>query len=163
DDPAKRHWDLKDRIGALAGLGDLRRALMLQEWRDDDHDQKVAVIDRSNRLGAARRFEQAVRDMLEHGDEAGRLAVLSMLAEIGTTVHGVGTRHGIARDFAPDLVGLIKQGGPTCCAAALRTLGQIDPEPEIALPCFSASFSSADVNQRLAAADGLVAWMRTTV
>jgi len=162
DDPAKRDWDLKDRIASLSGIDDLRRALTLREWRDDDQDQKVAVIDRANRRIMVRRFEQAVREALQHGNEASRLDVLSMLAEIGTAAHGVDTRRGIARDFAPDLVELIKQSELSCCAAALRTLGQIDPEPEIALSGFTASMTSGDVNQRLAAADGLLGWMRTT-
>jgi HEAT repeat protein len=161
-DLAKRDSDLNELVGALEGPGDLRRALMLREWRDEDQDQRVAAIDRSHRLVVARRFEQAVRDVLQYGDEASRLGVLTMLAEIGTIAHGVGTKHGIARDFAADLVELIKQGEPSCCAAALRTLGQIDPEPEVAIAGFGSPLSNADVSQRLAAADGLVGWMRTT-
>jgi HEAT repeats len=160
-DPAKRDWDLKERIAALQSLGDLRRALILREWRDEDKDPKVAAVDRANRLVMAQCFEQAVRNVLTQGDETSRLAMLSMLAEMGTTAHGVGTKRGIARDLAGDLVKLIKQGEPGCCAAALRTLAQIDPEPEVALPGFSGSLCGADVNERLAAAEGLVCWMRT--
>jgi len=160
-DPGRRDWDLKERIGALEGLGDLRRALVLREWRDEDQDQRVAAIDRPNRLALARRFEQAVREVLRQSDEACRLAVLNMLAEMGTTVHGVGTRHGIARGFGPDLVELTKQGEANLCAAGLRTLGQIDPEPDVALSAFSGPLSGADTSQRLAASDGLACWMQT--
>jgi HEAT repeat protein len=160
-DSAKRARAVKERIKALEGLGDLRRALVLREWRDEDQDQRIAVADRPNRLALARRFQMAVRDVLVQGDDVSRLAVLNMLAEMGTTTRGLGTRHGIARGFGPDLVELGKQGETAIWAAALRTLGQIDPEPEVALSAFGGFLSSEDAGQRLAAADGLACWMWT--
>ncbi len=160
-DPATRDRLLQAQIQAMEHVGDLARTLILREWRDDDQDRRLAVVDRPNRLNLARRFEQAVRDVLRRDDEASRLAVLSMLAEMGTTTHGVGTKHGIARPFGPDLVELTWHGGADVGALALRTLGQIDPESEVALSAFSGPLSGEDVTLRLAAADGLVSWIRT--
>ncbi len=160
-DLAKRDRLLKARIQALERLGELARALVLREWRDEDQDYRVAAVDRPNRLSLARRFEQAVRDVLGQGDDASRLAVLRLLAEMGTTTHGVGTKHGIARSLGSDLVELTWRGEAGMCAAALQTLGQIDPEPEVALSAFSGLLSSEDPSLRLAAADGLVCWIRT--
>lgn len=160
-DPIKRDRAVKEQIWHLTSLSDLRRAVVLGEWRDEDQDLRVAAVDRPNRVTLARRFEHAVRDVLEHGDGACRLAVLTLLAEMGTTVHGVGTRHGITRAFGPDLVGLAKRGEATVRTAALGALGQVDPEPDVALPAFRELLAAGDEGQRRAAADGLAAWMRT--
>jgi HEAT repeat protein len=160
-DPAQRARSVQARIQAVQGIGDLRRALVLRDWRDQDQDERVAAVDRSSRLALARRFEQAVRDVLRQGDEVRRLAVLSVLTEIGTTVHGVGTSHGIARGFGPDLAELAQHGDAAVREVAARTLGQIDPEPDIAVAAFRCLLSAEDPSQRLAAADGIVCWMRT--
>src|SRR5439155_11456545 len=88
-DLAKRDRFLCAQIQAMDRLSDLARALVLREWRDEDPERRVAAVDRPNRLALARRFEQAVRDVLRQGDDASRLAVMNMLAELGTTTHGV--------------------------------------------------------------------------
>ena len=160
-DPAQRARALGERIQAVQGIGDLCRALVLREWRDQDQDERVAAVDRSSRLALARHFEQAVRGLLRHGDTARCLAALSVLAEIGTMTHGVGTRHGIARGLSPDVAELAQHGEPGVREAAARTLGQIDPGPDIAMAAFRSLLSADDSSQRLAAADGLVFWMRT--
>src|SRR5579871_4465798 len=151
---------LKAQIEALDGVGDLARALVLREWRDQDQDHRVAAIDLPNRIALAGRFEHAVREVLHQGDNSSRLAVLSLLAEMGTKTHGVGTKHGIARGFGPDLLQLVRSRETQLSATALRTLGQIDPGADVALTAFSAVLSAEDPNLRLAAADGLVCWIR---
>lgn len=160
-DLAKRDHLLNQQIQAMNRLSDLARALVLREWRDEDQDRRVAAADRPNRLALDARFQQAVREVLRQGDEASQLAVMKLLAEMGSTMHGVGTRHGIVRGFGPDLVELTWRGDVRICALALRTLGQIDPEPRVALSAFSGMLAVDEVNLRLAAADGLVCWMRT--
>jgi HEAT repeat protein len=159
-DTGKRDRDLKKQIRALTNLGELRRALLLREWRDQDEDPKIAAIDGPNRLALADRFERCVRSVLQQGDEACCLAVLNMLAEMGTTVHGVHSKHSMARVFGRDLVELTRRSGAELRAAALRALGLIDPEPEVALSAFSTAFFGEDANDRLAAADGVAYWMR---
>jgi HEAT repeat protein len=161
-DPAQRGRSLAERIQAVQGISDLRRALVLRDWRDQEQDERVAAVDRVGRRALAIRFEQAVRVVLRQGDVARCLAALSVLAEIGTTAHGVDTRHGIARGLGPDLAELTQRGEPGIREAAARTLGQIDPEPEIAVAAFRSMLSAENFSQRLAAADGLVCWVRTT-
>jgi HEAT repeat protein len=160
-DPAQRARALGKRIQEVQGIGDLSRALVLRDWRDQDQDERVAAVDRSSRLALARRFEQAVRVVFRQGDAARSLAALSVLAEIGTMAHGVGTRHGIARGLSLDVAELAQHGEPGVREAAARTLGQIDPGPDIAVAAFRSLLSADDPSQRLATADGLVFWMRT--
>src|SRR5262249_51444604 len=78
-DPNTRQRRSKVMIEALHSLGDLRRALVLREWRDEDLETRVAAVDLSNRAVVARRFEQGARDILRHGDTTSRLVVLNML------------------------------------------------------------------------------------
>src|SRR5437879_252521 len=48
-DPAVREQDLQQRAHALMTIADLRRALLLREWRDLDPDPQLAAADRAGR------------------------------------------------------------------------------------------------------------------
>src|SRR5205807_2302 len=64
-DPDARNKAVGEQLKLLDGISDLRKALVLREWRDDDPDEQASRVDRSNRAEVARRFEQAVRDVLQ--------------------------------------------------------------------------------------------------
>src|SRR5262249_48310376 len=57
-EPAVRERAITKKAEALRTLSDLRRALTLQEWKDDDPDQKIADVDLPVRKKVADRFEQ---------------------------------------------------------------------------------------------------------
>src|SRR5438132_86245 len=111
-DGEQRRRAVAEEIQALNDINDLRRAIELREWRDEDPDDRIASADRHNRAEVGRRFEQAARDLLQHGDTATRLAVMDMLLKMATTTRGIGTRASLTRDFATELIDLIKQGDP---------------------------------------------------
>src|SRR4051812_12797188 len=71
-DLAQRSQDVMKATATLTSIDDLRRALALLEWRDEDADDKLAVIDLANRAAAATRFEQGVRSILQQGDPDSR-------------------------------------------------------------------------------------------
>jgi HEAT repeat protein len=102
------------------------------------------------------RFEQIVHDVLHKGDTAARLAVMNMLCEIGRTVHVPGSNQGFARVFARDLAQCARQDDLSVREAAARTLGQISPDPKVAVPALSGLLDSKDLSVRLAAIEGLV-------
>jgi HEAT repeat protein len=157
----QRNRTLGEQVKHLDGLSDLRSALTLREWRDEDPNEQLAAVDQVHRATVARRFEQAVREVLHHGDTTSRLAVLNILAKMGTSARGVNSKNSIASGFASDLAGLVKQGDPGVCEAAARALGQINPDPEVAVGALSALLTNKPLAQRLAAADGLVGLMKT--
>lgn len=156
-----REKAMTQRLEALRTLGDLRRALQLQEWSDTDLEEKVAEIDRAQREAVARRFEQGIRAALQDKDATVRRAAAGMLAEIGTTIKAVKTRSGLTRGFGPDLAALIKKGDESVVLeAAARALGAINPDPEVAVPALSMLLNHNAVSTRAAAADALVMLVR---
>jgi len=51
-DPGQRDRCLREQIRRLNGVSDLRRAVALRDWRDEDPDEKVAAVDQANRAGS---------------------------------------------------------------------------------------------------------------
>src|SRR5262249_53486950 len=141
-------------------INDLNRAIALRDWRDDDPDDKIAAADKVTRIEVGRRFAFAVREVLQHGDSASRLAVMDMLLKMAPSTRGLNTRTSFTRIFATDLVELIRGDDDIAWEAATRALGQINPEPELAVPVLSEQLMSMDKKQKLAAADGLVHLIR---
>src|SRR5215469_6436817 len=88
-DLAARDRATKGCLAALVRPGDLRRAATLAEWRDRPGDE-AASVDRVNRAEVVGRFTQAVREGLQHGDPAGVLVTLDLLAEIASTARSRG-------------------------------------------------------------------------
>jgi HEAT repeat protein len=151
---------LTERIQALRNLSDMRRALLLTEWRQDTELRDTSdaeEVDRRARALLADRFRQTVRAILRGNDDAGRMAVLSIAAELGTAVRLGRDRSSITRDFGPDLVQLIKRGRTaTVRQTAARALGQTLPDPEVAVPPLREMLHAGDVGDRRAAASGLL-------
>jgi len=155
NDPAVRDRKAQEQIRALHGISELRRALALREWRDLEFDGKVGDVDQRNRATLVAQLELAVRDVFRQGDETSRLAALSILTEMGCSARGVGIRSGLAAGFAPDLVDLIKHGAPNVRETAGRTLGLINPDPQMALPTLGVLLRSSELTERIVAADAL--------
>jgi HEAT repeat protein len=142
---------LAKRIEDLRTVGELRRALLLDAWQDE---QQVADVDREARTRVATRLQQALRATMEKGDATGRLAAATMIGEMGTTIRG-GGRSGFARSFTQDLAKLLKDENPRVVAAAARALSNINPDPKVATSALLSLFESKDVSLRRAAAAGL--------
>jgi HEAT repeat protein len=164
--PSATDRNLIQRVEALRNLGDMRRALSLQEWG--------SMLGSPGELGDAERqalrllvdrFKKGVREVLSHGSTDGRLAAMVMLAEMGPSIRSPNPedQNGIARTFAPDLVALIEKGdtAPIIKETAARTLGLIFPNPDVALPAFRTLYESGKLEERRAAANGLAGLMRT--
>jgi HEAT repeat protein len=158
-----RQREADKHIQALHRLGDLRRALMLQEWRDSEQevDDRIRETDRALRAEVAQKFRQAARDTLEQGDPTSRLAVVNMLSEMGVSVRGVGTRAGVTRELTAALAALVKDKDPAVRTAAARALGKINPAPDEAVPALDSLLQADEVALRRAAADALVNLVRT--
>lgn len=159
--------DLKQRVLALRTVADMRRALTLQEWRPQTgglFGEAPVSPERPAHQVLIERFKEAAHQVLKQGTADERLAVMSMLADMGTTISGSAAedQKGVARTFAPDLAELIKKGDtPAVREAAARTMGQIFPDPDVAIPALREPLASGDVAERRAAASGLAGIMRT--
>src|SRR5262249_61754881 len=68
EDLAARDREVKQRLAMLRTVSELRRALVLGEWRDDDLEAGLAAVDLPNRAALARRFEAGVGRPLPRRD-----------------------------------------------------------------------------------------------
>src|SRR5205085_8519222 len=126
----------------FATIDDLRRTLVLLEWRDEDADDKLAAVDQANRALAATRFGEGVRAILRQGDPHSRFAILNMLADMGSSVRGAEGHTSLAREIGPDLAQLVVRGQPGERAAAAQALGLVNPDAEIAVPALATLLTS---------------------
>jgi HEAT repeat protein len=156
-DVEARDRQVRQDIGKLTAIGDLRRALLLREWRDLEGDEKIGVVDIGCRNAVCVKFKQIVHEVLKNGDTPAKLAVMTMLCEMAPTVRGPGSKVGFVRVFASDVASCMQQSDPSVREAAAHTLSQISPDPKIAVPALSHLLESKELSQRLAAIEGLVA------
>jgi HEAT repeat protein len=151
---------LTRHVDAIKAPGDIRRALLLQDWQAE---QSADLVERRLRQRLAERFREAVRHTLQSGGTTDRLAALSLLADMGASIRTLSDedRKGITRALAPDLVALIKQGDtPQSRETAARTLGLIFPDPQVAVPALASLLESRSLPDRRAAAVGLAGLTR---
>jgi HEAT repeat protein len=150
-----RTKDLLDRMKLLKSIPELRRALAAQEWREKGNDDQNR-IDGDIRDLMIERFAKKVIDALQSGDQTAKLAVMSMLAEIGSNNRLVDDRTRIAKIFTPALTKLIRTAGDReIRIEAARTVSQIGCDPAEAAPALGELLVSKDVGERRAAAEGL--------
>src|SRR5262249_5252029 len=159
--PSAREKLLTKRVEALKTLGQLRRALQLQEWRlDEGLDDKAQGIDRPLREKVASRFEQGIREAFK-GSPTMQKPAAQMRAGIGRPLRGRQARTNLSRACPQALVSAIKQGEPGVRQAAARALGQSSPDPEGAVPALAGLLHSDLPADRVAALDGMLALLRT--
>jgi HEAT repeat protein len=150
-----RRQALQDRTAALCSLPELREALLLDEWRDEDPGTPLVAIDQAVRLDLARRFEQALCEVLQKGDRVARLAAANMLAETTSALWDLHLPGWEPRGLGPVLAELVRENDPELRKAAARALSRLDADPVVALPAFRNLFQAGDPVLRRVAVDGL--------
>ena len=155
-DPANRDRGIQDCCRRLRGLADMQRALWLAEWREPEAADAVAAIDQANRAALAESFTRTGRQLLRGSDPAGAALAIETLAQMAAASRSIGERADVPRRLAPDLAALVIGGMPPLKAAAARALGQVEPDPAVAVPALEGLLRSSDAGLRRAAADGLV-------
>jgi len=174
DDPTltqrylKRRADaLQTRIKAIGDhVSDLRQALALQDWRDNDVDTDLAAVDLNARKELADHLGTLLRRFLKSEDTTTRLATITMIGEMGTSVRGLGRPLEAGTSFAgslsPALEELATNKGASreIRGAAARALGKVYPnDPEKAADALDQLLRSEDSGLRRAGADGLAGIM----
>jgi HEAT repeat protein len=149
------------RIEALRTIGELRRALVLQEWRDQSLEPQLVEVDRTSRAHVAARLEKALRDALKKQDTLTRLAALTSIAEIGMTVDDPRSGDNLTRALAPDVSALVVGTGDLeVRAGAALALGKINPDPKDAARLLGDMLQAKSAVESRAAAEGLGNWIR---
>ncbi len=154
-----RKANLEKLVQKLHQIGQLRQALALQEWKDQDRDLGP-TIDGPVRKELADRLARAVRAEFAQGDRLKRLAAIALIGDMGITVRDVDSDSTIASRFTPDLAEQMKDRDPAISAAAARVMGEILPDPKIAVPALADLEKTGGAVQRRAAAEGLASLIR---
>jgi hypothetical protein len=154
-EPRQRESALKPPLEALRQVNDIRRALVLAEWRDEDLDTEIASVDLSFRTMLAQRFQAVVREGLRSGNAETRRWTLNLLLDGDTTLRDVLVKTGVGRRLASDL-GAFMDAVPELRCNAAAALARINLEPDVSVPIFSRLLASKDSSERLAGANGLL-------
>jgi HEAT repeat protein len=158
---AERDAQLRAALDQLRTVDEMRRALLLNLWRDHDPDEALAAVDARHRAALVERFERAVRATLRQDDDARRVA-LKMIGELDPRLPGKGPEP-LTRDFTGDLAELTRIGPAPLREAAARTLGRINPEPTAAAAALGAMLKDPDPRLRAVAGEALTLMVTTAL
>lgn len=158
---AERKRNLFRCVGQLRSLKELREAVLLQEWRDGDFDESVAQLDGLVRADLARRLEEKLRETLQFGDAASRIAAARLMADLAVSAPRSGLIHRHLRNAAPALTALVRHPNGDVRTAAAEALSQLAADPREAVAVLQRPGQWADVSQRRHAAQAQVDLIQT--
>jgi hypothetical protein len=108
---------------------------------------------REEETAAGERFTNSVRRNLRQNDPAKAVDAIEMLGQMARQARDVGEPLTWVCSFAPDLADLVVQGPPCLRGLAARTLAQVEPPLNVAVPALTELLHNGDVKLRCAAAD----------
>jgi hypothetical protein len=115
---------LQERVARLRTIGDMRRALELQGWKDEDLNPAVADVDWPIRDELANRLEDALREALRRPNTPGRLAAIAAISEMNAKVRGPGIRSRVLNTYGPP-----ERSTRPLSEVASRLAGLLTPSP----------------------------------
>ena len=177
DDELARTALLTPLADRLTAPGDLGRALLLEEWRDEDRKYPLANADLEVRDKVLARFEEQLRKAMAGSDPAPQQAAAILIGDIAVRARAGGGAFDPAailgrpqvREHLAELAhGLIKLSESNDLAvrmAAIRALGKVQPEPVTAVRAIRRVLTSGQNagGERAAAAAALEELMATAM
>jgi HEAT repeat protein len=161
DDAPLRDQKLRECVSGLRGIGDLRRAINLTEWRDNASAVALATVDRTYHKAITDRFQAAIREILQSRSSTTANLGLDLLVEMAAEAHPAGDA--VTRPFTADVINLIQHGDPRLLLPATRTLGTMDADPVQAVPTLSELLRSNEAVVRRAATTSLANLLQSTL
>jgi HEAT repeat protein len=157
--------NLRRGADRITSLGDLGRALLLREWRNESPDSQVTAVEQEVWANLRWCFTKEARRALNSDDPLRAQAAAALVGEMATEVHRAGIRtessvEGILAGFTENLVKLSRSSNPAVRTTAVRTLGQIRPDPKVAAAALDHALEDDDVALRRAAAGALVSLLK---
>jgi HEAT repeat protein len=154
-DLAARRQNLEAWGKELVRLPDLRAAVLLREWRDEAPEEHLAAVDQAVHLHLARRFEHDIRDILERGEGPNQVAAANMLAETAASLRGLRMPGWNLRSLSTLVAGLTNSADRDVREAAVKALGQMNPDPDAAVPVLARMLREPNATSHRLAAQGL--------
>jgi HEAT repeat protein len=157
---------LADRFSAPGELG---RALLLEEWRDEDRKYPLANADWEVRDKLLARFEEKVRKALADSDPAAQQAAAILIGDMAVRARAAGGAFDPAAvvgraqvrehlsELTRSLITLSESNDAAVRIAAVRALGKVQPEPVAAVRAIRRVLTSGQNagGERAAAAESL--------
>lgn len=160
---------LENKVRNLRTINQLRRAVMLEQWRGGPREQPLLTAARrkiAERLIARAR---AVAATTAPELAPARQAVANLIAEVGPSAHGIQPAGGgLTRLLTKDVIKLTRDPNLAVRLEALRALGNIDPPADEAIPVFlevmrprkGHEMDRAEIRLHRQAAEGLLQLIR---
>jgi HEAT repeat protein len=155
DNLAERDLQTKACLAELHTLSQLRKAVVLREWRHRNTNAELAAIDLANRDALAERFRHMTKQVLSGSNPGSLLAALEMLSETASSMQAIGETTTLTRPLTADVARLVGDADPGVRAVAVRTLGRIDPDVVVALPLLTGLAKATEPARQLDAAAAL--------
>ena len=153
--PAEYDAGVKACLGNLRGLSELRRALVLSEWRLTGATGAEGQMDTLNRTLVLDRFLHEVRANLQRDDAVTASVIVGMVGETAEELRKQDDGAGFMRSLGPDLAAVTRRGDVRLRAEAARVIGQIQAEATVAAPALADLLQAQEPALRRAAVDGL--------
>jgi HEAT repeat protein len=162
---------LRKQIERLKTVSELRRALLLPEWRAQSEEARrreapgrvgdLQKLDNLLRKEIADRLKAALVVAAASPEPNARLAVANVIAELGPAVRiNPGDVHGYARELTDIVIKLAADTDLGVRQEALRALSNINPDPGRAAEVFREVLQKDSPGPRRLAADGLAQLVR---
>jgi HEAT repeat protein len=153
-----REEKLTAGASAIKTLGDLGRALLLQEWRIESRTDPESILEAKIRDELAKRFQTRAGELMRVAEPARRAAAAGVIGETAAAARTLGGTVGSLRDTAaltPDLIRLSEDRSVGVRAAAARALGKIEGDPTKVAPALKKLLTDPSRQARVAAATAL--------
>ena len=156
-----RRTKTREVLLRIKTIGQMRRALVLDEWKTDPGrviNPQIKAVDIEMRSQLGERMVRAMKAAVDRGDPNSGIAVANQIAELGPTVRALEEkdRNGFSRGLTPLVARLCADRDLGVRQEALRAIGNINGVPSAVAEVLKNTLKSdPEVGPKRIAADGL--------
>lgn len=155
-DMQTRQKTVTEQIDRLRTVGEMQRALALQDWQDlSIAEPAIAKVDTAARQHLADRLRALLQRAMTSTNPSEVLAALTVVGEMSTIIRGVATTQSLAPIFLPDLLRLARHSNLIIRDAAAIALSKTAADPAAVTKLLSDMLHAPEASQRQVAARGL--------
>jgi hypothetical protein len=155
DSPSERQHRLASAVDLVTDLADMKRAIALLEWRDEDPDPAIAAVDVQSRRALAQKYETLLRDHLRRSDTEEQLTALTQLRTRSAACQRLLVEIGATERLGRDLEPLIAHAEPSLQREAIAAIVEMHVSPALVASSLRTGLTAGDWTVRKAAIDAV--------